>query len=404
MMKEFLLLSGKNLARRKLRSWLTMIGIIISIGIIFILVSLSLGLESAIQEQFRQLGTDKFFIEPKGLIGGPGTGGAVRLSPEDVEAIERVSGVHQVTYWTIASAEVTFAGRNRYVGVASLDLETVDVYYETGFVKPEQGRLLEKGDSNRVMIGSQYADVAFIGRAVEVGDKIEIQDRDFTVRGVLKSVGNPIDDRTIYMSVGDFQTTFPDIGDRVDSIVVQVDEGEDLQIVAERVEKKLQSHRNVDEDTQDFIIRTPEELLATFGSILNILTGFLLGVAAISLLVGGIGITNTMYTSVLERTKEIGVMKAVGATNKTVMMIFTLESGLLGLLGGLVGVLIGIAVGKGIEYLAVVQFGIAYLQVATPAYLVIGCLVFSFFIGALSGAWPSWRATKIKPVEALRYE
>ena len=238
---------------------------------------------------------------------------------------------------------------------------------------------------------------------MEVGDKIEIQGIDFKVKSNLKTLGNPPDDQIIYMPLDDFRITFPD-NQRIDQITVQVNEGEDINRVAEKVQKKLDDLRDVDEDNRDFRISTPEEILATIGTVLNIITGFLLGVAAISLLVGGIGITNTMYTSVLERRKEIGILKSVGAQNKDVLAIFTIEAGLLGLVGGFVGVIIGIIFSKGLEYIAVNVLAASILQVSIPAYLIIGVLAFSFLIGCFSGLWPSWQATKVSPVEALRYE
>jgi putative ABC transport system permease protein len=185
---------------------------------------------------------------------------------------------------------------------------------------------------------------------------------------------------------------------------VQVDEGEDVFEVAERVEKDLRKHRDVTEDTQDFDIFTPEGLFESFQSILNIITIFLTGVAAISLLVGGIGIANTMYTSVLERTREIGVMKAIGAKNSDVFAIFFIESGLLGLVGAGVGIILGFAVSKSVEYIAVTSLNTTLLQAAVPTYLVVGLLAFGFVIGAVSGTLPAVQASKTNVVDALRYE
>jgi len=162
--------------------------------------------------------------------------------------------------------------------------------------------------------------------------------------------------------------------------------------------------RDVTEKTKDFTILTPEEFLGTFQTILNVLTGFLFGIAAISLLVGGIGIMNTMYTSVLERTQEIGTMKAVGARNRNIYSIFIIESGLIGLIGGIFGVILGISVSKGISLIASQALGTNLFQAATPWYLIAGCLIFAFGIGAFAGSIPSWQASRLSPVEALRYE
>src|SRR3989338_1429476 len=164
--------------------------------------------------------------------------------------------------------------------------------------------------------------------------------------------GNPGDDRLIIMALEDFQELFKS-GDRIDQIIVQVEDVNTIKETAERVEKKLRSARHLTEKTQDFTILTPEELLRSFGTILNILTAFLVGVAGISLLVGAIGIATTMYTSVLERTREIGVMKAVGARNKDILFLFVGEAALLGFIGGVAGSLLGLVVSELLEYLEI---------------------------------------------------
>jgi len=225
---------------------------------------------------------------------------------------------------------------------------------------------------------------------------------EFKVVTILSSLGDPTNDKSVYMFMHDFEKISNKTD--IDEIIVQIDPGVDIKDVAARTEKKLRSSRGETEKTQTFQVSTPEELLATIGTILNIITAFLIGVAAISLLVGAIGIANTMYTSVLERTKEIGVMKAVGAQNKDILMIFLIESGLLGFMGGVVGVVLGILASKTIAYIATVQFGTNLLRSVVPIWLVLGCLAFAFLIGALSGTIPAYQASKTKPVDALRYE
>jgi putative ABC transport system permease protein len=205
------------------------------------------------------------------------------------------------------------------------------------------------------------------------------------------------------MKYDDFKVLF-NSGDRVDYIVVQINEGDNIKDVAAAVEKKLRTFRGVNEKTQDFSILTPEELLNSFQSILVIITAFLISVAGISLVVGAIGIANTMYTSVLERTKEIGVMKAIGARNSDILLIFVIEAGLIGMVGGILGVALGIGVSKAMEYVAINQLGTNLLRAAIPPYLVIGCIFFAFIIGAVSGILPARHASKIKVVDAIRYE
>ena len=400
---EFFKIAWKNLRKRKMRASLTLVGILISIATIFILISVSLGLENAVTEQFRLLGTDKFFVQPRGQLAGPGTGGAVSLTSSDVEVIKKIQGVKEVSPWTATSAKIELAGEVRYTMIIGIDMHSSDLFIETGAYTAEEGRVLRKGDQSNIMIGSQYKHNNFLGQEVLTGNKIIINDREFRVKGILEPIGNPTDDRLIYMPINDFRELF-DIPERIDTMVVQVEDDSEIARIANNVERKLLKSRELTEDTRDFTILTPEELLESFGVVLNVITGFLLGVAAISLLVGGIGIANTMYTSVLERTKEIGVMKAIGAQNEDILWVFLIESGMIGLLGGIIGVAIGIGVGMGIEYIAIHQLGTNLLQTVTPSWLVIGSLAFAFLIGSISGFLPAWRATKTKPVEALRYE
>ncbi len=153
---------------------------------------------------------------------------------------------------------------------------------------------------------------------------------------------------------------------------------------------------------EDFIIQTPEQLLGTLNTILNIIQGVLVGIAAISLIIGGIGITNTMYTAVVERTREIGIMKSIGATPKTIMYLFLVESGLLGLIGGVIGVILGVSLAKIVEFAAFQAFGTSLIQVTISPVVIIGALLFAFIVGAISGAFPAKQAANMNPVDALR--
>jgi putative ABC transport system permease protein len=403
MISDYFKLAFRNLKNRKLRSWLTIVGIVISIATIFMLISVSLGLQSAVEEQFKILGTDKFFIQPKGQIAGPGTTGAVKLTIKDVEAIKKVSGVKDITYFAVLPVKAEINGDIRYTNVVGFPLESAELFLENGAYNPEEGRTLKEGDSGVVSLGYQFKHGDWLKKPAKLNDKILLNDKIFKVKSITKQIGNSGDDRIILMPIEDFKLLF-NVQEQVDQILVQVDDVDRLKEVAERVEKRLKNLHEVTDKTKDFTILTPEELLESFGNILNIITTFLLGVAGISLLVGGIGIANTMFTSVLERTKEIGTMKAVGAKNSNILTLFLIESGLLGLTGGVLGILLGFSIAKLIEYIAVNQLQTNLLQVATPLYLIVGCLIFAFLSGAISGIWPAHRASKLRAVDALRYE
>lgn len=404
MIQDYFKFAVKNMRKRKLRAWLTMLGILIAVATIFILISLSLGLQNAVNEQFNQLGADKFFIQAKGQLGAPGTGGAVQLTLDDVEVVKKVAGIKGVTFMTAGNAKIEFNNKARYFIVAGIPLDDVQAYetlVEAAGWKIDDGKLLEKGN-NEIVIGSLYKEPLF-GKPVSVGNKITINGRDFKVQGILKSVGNPSDDQNILMSYDIFKEFF-NSGERVDMIYVQIQPGQNIKVIAERVERDLIKSRDVTEKTIDFTILTPEELLGTFSIILNIITAFLAGIASISLVVGAIGIANTMYTSVLERTKEIGTMKAIGARNNDILLIFLIESGLLGVIGGVIGVALGMGVSKVVEKIAQQALGSNLLQVSFSPYLILGCLAFSFIVGSLAGLLPARQASKLNPVDALRYE
>ncbi|MEK6825630.1 MAG: ABC transporter permease [Nanoarchaeota archaeon] len=403
MNSSYFSLAFRTLWKRKLRSTLTMLGIIISIATIFVLISISVGLQDAVTEQFRQLGTDKFFIFPRGQLAGPGAGGASQMSLADVELIDGVAGVKDLSYAVVGNSKIEFGGQTRYLQIIGIPTDRGDVYTESGAYKIDEGRYLRKGDRGVVALGSQFAKGILFEKEVHTGNTVMINGRDFKVRASMGEKGNPGDDQIILMPLEDFRELFVS-GERVDQIIVQAESTNTIREVADRVEKKLRTFRHVSEKTQDFTVLTPEEFLATFGAILTILTSFLLGIAAISLLVGGIGIATTMFTSVLERTKEIGTMKAVGAKNSDILTLFLIESGLLGIVGGIIGVLLGYGIAKTIEFIAMQQLNTSLLQAAAPTSLIFGCLIFAFLIGALSGIVPARRASKLKTVDALRYE
>jgi putative ABC transport system permease protein len=402
MISDFFSYSLRNLRRRGLRSWLTISGIFIAIATIFLLVGLSLGLSNAIDEQFKILGSDKFFIMPKGQAGAPGSGGAVELTREDVDVVNKVRGVKATSYLVAGNVKIEFNSQTRYYLVAAFPKENVNLFFEAGGLKIEDGKPVEKAKKMEVALGNLYKAGNLFGKPIKVGNSLKLNDVEVKVISIFATVGNPSDDQNIYMFLDTYEEIFGNM-DRVDMIYVQIQPGENIEDVAALAKQKLAKFRNVKVDNPDFTILTPEELLASFGIILNIITAFLVGIAAISLVVGGIGIMNTMYTSVLERTKEIGTMKAIGARNSDILIIFLIESGMLGLVGGIIGIILGYAGGKLIEIIAQPYTG-SILRVYFPWYVVLGTLAFSFFIGAISGFFPAYQASRLKPVDALRYE
>jgi putative ABC transport system permease protein len=402
-MKDHFFLAFNNLKRRKLRSWLTMIGIFIGIAAVVALISLGQGLQNAIKEQFEQLGSDKIIIQPKGLSSPGSATGSLKLTSKDLKVIEDVKGVEYASGYLIKQGQAIYKGESGIgyaTGLTEIDFERM---IELGWMEIIEGRGLRDTDKFKVLVGYNHIYGDVWDKPMKIGSTIKIEGYEFKVVGVVSKIGNPIDDTLIYVQK-DILKEILDIEDEESQIFVKTASGFDPVKVAEDIERKLRKFRGEKEGQETFSVQTSDQMLESFNNIFGIVQAVLVGIAAISLLVGGIGIMNTMYTAVLERTKEIGVMKAIGAKNLDILLIFLFEAGLLGLVGGAIGIGIGFGLGKGTEYLAMNILGTNLLQADFPLYLIIGALLFSFLIGSFSGILPAMQAAKLKPAHALRYE
>ena len=404
MLQDYLRYVIENFRKRKLRSWLTMIGIFIGIAAVVALVSLGQGMQKFIDEQFEVLGADKIIIQPKTGFAPPGSDTTTsELTKDDAEVVERVRGISETTGFIIENVKVEFNEQTRFHQIFSIPTdEGKKLYDEINQFEVQNGRDLRKGDKFKVLVGIAFIEDDLFQPNVKVGDKIKIDDFDFKVVGHYERIGNSQDDRTLIITEDAMREIF-NVEERVDFILARASKGDKPADVAARVEKELRDFRGLEEGKEDFVAQTFEDFVATIGNILLVVQLVLVGIAAISLLVGGIGITNTMYTAVLERTKEIGIMKAIGAKNEDILKIFLLESGILGMSGGLIGVILGMGFSKLVE-IAVATTGNTFLKASFSPYLVIGSLLFAFLVGTASGVLPAIRASKLKPVDALRYE
>jgi len=226
-------------------------------------------------------------------------------------------------------------------------------------------------------------------------------DLKFEVVGFYEEVGNPGDDANIYMTQKGFELLYPDQKDKYGFAMLRAEKGVDPEELADKIEEKLAKKKGIKEGEETFYAQTFADALATFNVVLNVMNGILILIALVSMLVASVNIMNTMYTSVLERTKEIGVMKAIGARNKSILFIFIFESGFLGMAGGVIGVIFGWLIARaGGSYAA--SAGYAMLQPTFPWYLTAGCIAFAFFVGAIAGVLPAVQASKQNVVDALR--
>ena len=404
MLRDYIGYVFENFRKRKLRSWLTMLGIFIGIAAVVALVSLGQGLQQFIDEQFEAFGTDKLIIQPKTGFAPPGSDvTTIELTSNDEEIVERTRGVVETTSFIIENVKVEFNGQTRFHQLFSIPTdEGKKLYDEINQFEVQNGRDISKGDKFKILVGIGFIEDDLFQPNVKVGDKIEINDMEFKVIGNYERIGNTGDDRTLVITEDAMREIF-NVKERVDFILARTAKSEKPSNVAARVEKELRTFRDLEEGKEDFVVQTSEDFIESFQNILLVIQIVLVGIAAISLLVGGIGITNTMYTAVLERTKEIGIMKAIGARNSDILKIFLLESGILGLAGGAIGVALGMGFSKLVE-IAVSTTGNTFLKAAFSPYLIAGALLFAFVVGTVSGAMPAIRASKLRPVDALRYE
>jgi len=404
MLKDFFKISLNNLKRRKLRSWLTMIGIFIGIAAVVGLITLGQGLQTAITGQLGSLEADSLTIQNADTgMGIPGSTVVEKLNEHDLKVIEKVRGVKNIVPNLIRIVELRFNNKINYEMIRSVpeEPERYKKYYDAQRLEAEEGRLLKKGDMQKVVLGSSYAKKIKFDKAISVGKIIQIGGSEFEVVGILKSAGIPLTNDAILMFFNEVEDLL-EIDDEIDIIGVTLDSSDIAEETAERIERALRRDRNLEEGEEDFSVETPAQVLGAVNDILTAVNVVVVGIAMISLIVGGIGIANTMYTSVLERRKEIGTMKAIGARNSDILMIFLIESGLLGLIGGIIGALIGAGIAFGVAFGANNYFGSEIIKISISFPLVISVITFSFLIGILSGAIPSYQASKLKPIEALR--
>jgi putative ABC transport system permease protein len=400
MLKDYFFIAFGSLKKRFLRTSLTMLGIFIGIAAVVALISLGQGMQAAINGQFASIGTDKIIVQGASAgFGPPGQNTAGVVTEHDLDLVRQVPGVLRAAPRFIRSTTVEFSDSTEVIVTASLPMiaEDRDLVIESLNVKAEQGRMLKASDSGKIMVGEHYWKEEHFGKPIVVGSKLLINGKQFEVVGLMKK-GAAFINSAFLMNQDDLEKIIQK-SDELSAIVAQVSGSPSD--VADRVLRALRRDRHQKEGFEDVTVSTSEDLIGSINTILGVVQAVFIGIAAISLLVGGIGIMNTMYTSVLERTRDIGIMKAIGARNSDVLWIFLLESGLLGMAGGGVGVLIGVGLSKLVEFFGQ-GFAGSVLKASFPWYLIVGALAFSFFVGMISGVLPARQASKLPPVEALR--
>ena len=396
---ESVLYSLRNLKKRKGRSFLTLFSILIGIATIFIFISFGLGLYNYTNELSSSSSADKILIMPAGA-GGMGLDDSFALTEDDLDAIESASGVYEASPIYFTAAEAKFKDEQKYTFLIAYDPQS-SLILEVFGIDIVVGRTLVKGDQRNIVLGYNYMlDNKIFKKGLELNNVLKINGEKMKVVGFFEPIGNPADDSQMYITLDYFEELFPN--KTYAEIVAKVDVT-NIDKVVENVEKKLRKSRGLEEGKEDFFVQSFNDLFESFSSVLNIIIGFVVLIALISVLVSAINTANTMITSVLERYKEIGVLKAIGARNSNIFGIFLFESSFLGLVAGILGVLLG----WGFSSLAgslLVNLGWGFLSPYFSKELFIGCILFATLTGAISGVIPAIKASKINIVNALRYE
>lgn len=399
--EESIKYSLRNLKLRKSRSFLTILSIFVGISAIFIFVSFGWGLYDYVSEFSTASSVNKVIIQPRGS-GAPGLDDTFALTESDLRAVKRVAGVYDITGSSFDVAELKKGNERRYVFITSYDPKK-PMIWDISNVGLLKGRDLQSDESGKVILGYNFQfDNKIFSKGLDLNDVFDINGEKVKTVGFIEAVGNPQDDSNVYVTQEFFDELYPKKKGRFGWVIAEV-EIEKIERVIEDIEKALRKNKGLEEGQEDFFVRSFEEMIESFSGALNLIIGFVVLIALISVIVSAVNTANTMITSVLERTKEIGVIKSIGAKNSEILKIFLFESSFLGFLSGVIGVLIGY-VATSLAHSLLKNLGWGFLSPHYSATLFTGCILFATLTGALSGLIPAYQASKTNPVDTLRYE
>lgn len=393
------------LRANKLRSVLTMLGIVIGVSAVIAMIALGTGAQQAVKDRIAALGTTLLTVNP-GQQRGMGVAIAdaqAKLTMDDSKALEeRASAITAVQPEMNRNLQITWGNRNTNTSVVGTSAN----YLEVRKYKLASGRMFttaeDEGKQRVAVIGPAVAtNMGLASPDALLGENIRIRGIQFTVVGVLESkgqaspFGNPDEQILIPLNTARFRVIG---GDRLRSISVLAESEDKIPEAMAEIQRVLRrEHRLRQGRPDDFQIRNQADFLSTLGETTQVFTFLLSGIAAVSLLVGGIGIMNIMLVSVTERTREIGVRKALGATKRNILLQFLIEAVVLCCMGGVVGILLGAAG-------ATIMSKAAGWSTQVSAVAVALAFAFSALVGVLFGVWPARRAASLDPIIALRYE
>lgn len=409
---ELFQLAIRALGANKLRSVLTMLGIIIGVGAVITLMSVGEGVQVLVTNQIQSAGSNLLFVIPGQIGQGQSRGAAAAnsLTVKDAEAIQNRKDVPDVVR---VAAELTLPTTVERGTVSQFNVVsgTVPEYTFVRNYKTTMGRFIEERELNSrarvAVLGSFAYERFFPNGGYPIGETIRINNIQFQIIGVMEEKGGSgfgSEDGNIWIPLSTAHSRLSNqrskSGDYlVSAIYVEVSSEDRMDATKADIERTVRARHNIDfRDDDDFTVINQADLVAIFGQITGVLTLFLGAIAGISLLVGGIGIMNIMLVSVTERTREIGVRKAIGAKRRDILTQFLIEAIVLSLIGGVVGILLGVSGA------AIISQLVDELTAIVSPFAVILATGFSVGVGLLFGMYPAYRASQLNPIEALRYE
>jgi putative ABC transport system permease protein len=407
MLRDHAKLAFKNLRHRLSRSLLTLLGIAIGIMAIISLLALGEGMQQAVTGELSSL-SDVIIVSAGGNMfssfgGGGSTSTGEYFTQRDIADIQRIQGIKEVSTQLSGSGLAEYNGKTTIISLTGMEVGVMKLQYASQNL--EAGGFLNEGEQNNIMIGNSIAHDTF-DADISVGGRIKINGQKFFVSGIFgkQGFGGSSSDSIVLMSSRDFKKLTGQ--SNISSIYLRVNNVNDAESIATTVQNTI----NENHGRKDFATATTmTSILKTVQNIIGILQLVLVGIASIALVVASIGIMNTMLTSVMERTREIGIMKAIGATTRDIMSIFIIEGALMSSVGGIIGIILGVfgsqaltlILGSFMSMGAGGSFQLVPIITITTVVLAIGV---SLIVGILSSLYPAWKAARMSPIEAVRYE
>ncbi|MGQ9680316.1 MAG: ABC transporter permease [Candidatus Bathyarchaeia archaeon] len=400
-LSDVILFTIDGMKERKVRVALNIIGIMIGGAAIISLVSVAEGMNLEINRQVELLGPKTIIITNINL--GLSRREPITLTYRELNIVKDIPHVSVATPVISRVTRVKINGRSAQVQVLGIVPEEYLKINKN--LEVAEGRFLHKSDVVSAVLGSNIAkpqseekSIADVGERVVVEALVgnEVKSSTLRVSGILSPIGQSLSfspDDSIFITLRTGQQIF-NMGNRLSSIIVEADDLNNIDPVVDEIRDRL---------GDGVTIITSGFIRDTVGRVIGIVQAVLGSVSAISLVVAGVGIVNTMTISVMERTREIGILKAIGSKSRDVLMAFLSESLLTGALGGIVGSVVGVFMSQVISSLAQVTLGIS-LTPATSPLMILTVIGFSMITGVIAGLYPAWRASSLNPVEALRYE